>query len=73
MTHQSFDEKVYIVDYKTGNALKPLDYIFDGINSQLLFYLLFLKKNHFDSPFFSGFFYQNIYSNIQKAQKRQNL
>ena len=47
MKHQLFEEKVYIVDYKTGNAVKPLDYIFDGINSQLLFYLLFLKKKPF--------------------------
>lgn len=64
MKHQAYDEKIYIVDYKTGSALKPIDYIFDGINSQLLFYLLFLKKNLFSSPYFTGFFYQNIYTNV---------
>lgn len=69
LRHHEFSEKIYVVDYKTGNAIKPLDYLLDGFNSQLLFYLLFLKKNHFESPYFSGFFYQNIYTNVLKKEE----
>lgn len=60
--------QLYIVDYKTGNPKKPLDYLTSGLYAQLMFYLLFLIKrpNH---PVILGFYYQNIFSKVQNQEK----
>ena len=68
MTLDEAHKTIYIVDYKTGNADKPLDYIHKGLYAQLMFYLLFLHKT-LDSPTFVGFFYQKIHNSVQKAEK----
>ena len=60
----------YLVDYKTGNSKKSLDYISSGLYAQLLFYLLFLMKrpNH---PVILGFYYQNIFSKVLNQDKEK--
>ncbi|MCF7932012.1 MAG: PD-(D/E)XK nuclease family protein [Acholeplasmataceae bacterium] len=57
----------YVVDYKTGRAAYPLDYITSGLYAQLMFYLLFLSRTH-DHPTFLGFYYQNVHTGVLKAE-----
>ncbi len=71
MTLDEANKSIYIVDYKTGQADKSLDYIHKGLYAQLMFYLLFLKST-LDSPTFVGFFYQKIHNSVQKAEKEMD-
>ena len=71
MTLDEANKSIYIVDYKTGQADKSLDYIHKGLYAQLMFYLLFLKRT-LDSPTFVGFFYQKIHNSVQKAEKEMD-
>ncbi len=62
MTYQKISDTYFsIVDYKTGNIdthIEPMKY---GLHMQLPIYLYLINKaNVFDSPIFTGIYYQNI-------------
>ncbi|MFP4177981.1 MAG: PD-(D/E)XK nuclease family protein, partial [Acholeplasmataceae bacterium] len=60
---------VYLVDYKTGRAVYPLEYVHAGLYAQLFFYLLFLFKNRDQDLDVVGFYYQKIYSKVLNAKE----
>jgi ATP-dependent helicase/DNAse subunit B len=56
-----------LIDYKTGSAHHPLVHVKDGLDAQIVFYLLFLMRTK-DHPTIAGFYYQNIHTNPQRAK-----
>ena len=56
-----------LIDYKTGSAHHPLVHVKDGLDAQIVFYLLFLMRTK-AHPTIAGFYYQNIHTNPLKAK-----
>ena len=62
MTYQNISDTYFsIVDYKTGCIDTHIETMKYGLHMQLPIYLYLIQKsNIFDSPIFTGIYYQNI-------------
>ncbi len=62
MVDKNIDDTYFsVIDYKTGNPDTSLNNIYYGINMQLPIYLYLVSKSSvFESPIFTGMYYQKI-------------
>lgn len=67
-----YNEKIALVDYKTGNVTSSLSYIDYGLNMQLLIYIYLLKKNFKDIKI-TGIYLMHILSELKNYTPHKTL
>lgn len=63
------DNKVAVIDYKTGKASVDLNNVEYGLNLQLLFYFYLISKSEFKDPMFVGMYLQRVINDTPKLDK----